>query len=333
MAIPTVAQIFERARYLLDDPDPGSDPVTYETGVIFPDAVLRPAFSEGYDVVFAAMLELQAAKIKRIATYTLPALTTELTPATIGINDFGELVSDGLRERSGGAETRYIPLYERNRLPQRTMGSRLEDFVWREDTFEFIGATQPVYLQIEYYASGAAPEAGLVGIDGSLTAFGYLTAGIAGTIKGHGEGETFQVRALGKSYVPGDYGTIGGEVSRLLGPALRARDRVPIQPQAFSLSRYTGFRRAPSINIAAQPAGTGEMPITMQYSDGTISGTLDGENPTFNLSIPVTHANVYLNGVLLELGTGYSHTLNIVTFLVGYIPNPGDSIRVEGWTG
>lgn len=332
--IPTVAQIFNRARYLLDDVDEGSpqSAPTYDVGVVFTDAMLQNAFSEAYDVIYAGFLELQGARIKHIQTYTLPPLTTELSPETAGIANFGELMKDGLRER---INQRYVPLNEWDVLPQHPMLSVLQDFVWRLDKFFFVGSTQQAFLQITYYSSGTAPDdpAASVEIDGSLNAFAYLTAGIAGKTKGHVEADGYWIRAVGAQFTPGQYDQLGGELSRLLGPTLRAKQRVQIQPRPYSVSRYPVYPWANNVNIAASPAGTGEMPITMTYSDGTITGTLDGVNDTFVLSVPCTTIMLMWNGVTLQPGIGYNHTLNIVVFQPGYIPQSGDSIQARGWTG
>src|SRR5438309_1792001 len=127
--VPTRGQVRTRFRSFGDDPN----------GATFTDAVFDEAFSEAYDVLFNAALNLQIPRLRNIISYTLPANTTSLSPAVAGISDFGDY--EEIEERASGSSDNYTPLEARDQHRQRTPADRLLEFVYRMDTFYFIGAT------------------------------------------------------------------------------------------------------------------------------------------------------------------------------------------------
>jgi hypothetical protein len=128
-----------------------------------------------------------------------------------------------------------------------------------------------------------------------------------------------------------DEGVYGGALFRLCQPMVRARQRVQVAPRAYSITRrLTAHRAAPYI-AAQQPAGVGTAPVQFSTATGTITGTLDGVNTTFYLSYPVSTARVFLNGAAMTATIDYTHSVNVITFLAGQIPQASDTITVEGY--
>jgi len=65
-------------------------------------------------------------------------------------------------------------------------------------------------------------------------------------------------------------------------------------------------------------------------TEGDLTGTVDGVNAAFTISPYDTStflAMVIRNGIVLAPGTGYTRVTSAVTFLAGYIPQVGDSLR------
>ena len=313
--IPTVEQIQERVQQLLDE----------ESGSVFGEAVCAPAISEAYDILWGEFLKAEAPRISNVATHTLPAGTTVLTPATAGIADFGELID--LEERLTGSTNLYQHVYEVERLSQRTASDALGEFVWRLDSFYFIGATTSRKLRLNYYASGACPIAGSIGIDGTLVFLSNCAAGLAGKRKGHEEWRELWRRAVGDNY---ESGIIGGELYNLLLPIIRSKQRMPLQPRAFTMSRLP--RRAwTGINIAAPTAGSA-MPIDYTSPSGTVVGTIDGVNATFTIPVIATAVEVIVGGITLAPAVGYNHSGLTIVFMPGYEPATGSVIHVRAYT-
>jgi hypothetical protein len=312
--IPTVAQVMTRARALLDEADPGN---------IFLDAVLAPAYSESYDILWGELLKAEAPRVSNIALYTFPALTTVLTPATAGISDFGELVE--LEERASGSTDDYASLYEVDKLPQRVAADALREFVWRLDSFYFVGANAARQLRINYFASGTAPLTGSVGIDGSLVFLSNCTAAIAGKRKGYEEWQELWVRAVGSQYTAG---IVGGELYNIMMPIVRSKQRTPLQPAPFTMTRLP--RRAwRGINVAA--VGGGDVPVSYTSASGLLVGTIDGVNVTFTIPVSARAVEVIVNGISLTPGVAYAHSANAIVFLAGYEPPTGSDIHVRAY--
>src|SRR4051812_35861135 len=95
---PTRAEVKARFQQILDDP----------LAQVFDEAVFDPAFGEAFDALQNAFLQYQVPNIELTVNYTLPAGTTTLTPATMGIADLGDFIY--IAERAGGTTDRYREL-------------------------------------------------------------------------------------------------------------------------------------------------------------------------------------------------------------------------------
>lgn len=284
-------------------------------------------FQMAYDAIFQALLIGQCPRIKNIVIYTLAPQVLSLTPAVAGITDFGDYIQ--IRERLTGSSEFFRRLESREELTQRSMTDRLLEFVWREDTFFFVGSTTQRDLEITYFSSATAPtiDSTSIGLDGCLSFLANYAAGIAGPRKGADEtGQRCMSFAVGPKY---DQGTIGGELFRIIQDRVRSEQKTQIAPRPFtSFRRGLPLWRAPYI-AAQQPQGSGTAPAQFTTSDGTITGTIDGVNTQFILAFPVSTANAYRNGVLQTRGLDFFASANLLTFTTA--PIPGDVITVEGW--
>jgi hypothetical protein len=286
------------------------------------------AFQEAYDALFNAFLLAQCPRIKNIVIVTITPGTTSFSPSSNGITDFSSY--EELRERLTGSADKFVPLEARDQLSQSDQGPALRQFVWRLDTFYFIGATTSRDVEITYESSGTAPtaDATLIGVDGSKTMLAKYAAGVMGPTKGYDElANRWMADAVGPKY---GMGQMGGELFRIVQPRVREMQHVQVALKPFSAGPRGVSRRVPYI-MAQQPAGVGTAPAQFSTANGTITGTLDGVNAQFFLAYPVSTANIYRNGILMTIGTDCNFGANVVTFLAGQIPVVGDIITAEGW--
>jgi hypothetical protein len=83
------------------------------------------------------------------------------------------------------------------------------------------------------------------------------------------------------------------------------------------------------------PIDLAEWPLpTYQWfrsTDGTLLGTIDGNNPTFYVTVVCQKMNVMRNGQFLTQNFDYVAGPNAVTFLGAQVPQPGDILQVQGW--
>lgn len=304
---------------LLDDPNAAT----------FNDTVFQLAFQQGFDALFGAFLNHQCPQIQAIASYTLPATITSLTPATAGLNDFAD--GDQLEERLNGSTEKFTDLTQVDRLSQRDPSDKLMEFVWRQNTYWFVGATTTRELRITYESTGAAPtdDSTSIEVPNSLSFLSNFAVGMAGRRKGYDEiADTCMQFAVGPRY---SQGQIGGELWRLVSARVRSMQHVQLQQRRYSVTSQNIRRRIPFIQVIG--TGGGDTTITLySYFAGTITGTLDGVNPTFTLSSSVTSGAVILNGTTLTPAQHYTLSGNVLTFLPPYIPQPGADILVQGWT-
>lgn len=318
--ISSFAQVKERVLNLLDDP----------TQATFLDSIILPAVGEAIDALQGGFVFFEIPKSKVVITYTLPAFTTSVTPATMGILDMGEIIE--LRERASGSTDRYIHVQECDDLPQRPQLQALQNWEWRGDALWFVGATEARQLWLSYFSTTEQPtvlDSTSTGVDGALSFLSLYAAGVAGPRKGYDElAAAYMTRAVGSRY---DQGIIGGALFYLCQPMVRSRQRVQVAPRSYSaIRRRFGPRR--QVYIAANaPAGGGTAPAQFSSALGTVTGTIDGTNATFFLSFPVTTANVYRNGILMTNNVDCTFGANQIVFVAGQIPQPLDIITVEGW--
>lgn len=229
---PSRAQVKARFQQILDDP----------LGLVFDETVFAPAFGEAFDALLNAFLQYQVPAIELTAFYTVPANTTQLTPAQMGITDFGDYIF--LAERLAGTQDKYRHLSPVDMVSQRDKGVYLGECNYSNNTFYFVGATGDIDLEIRYDASGTAPtsDAVLVNVDGSLTFLSNFAVGVAGGRKGYDEiAAHCRMAAVGPRY---DAGAIGGELFRLVQPRVRSMQKRTVAPQRFSAGRPIVSRRA-----------------------------------------------------------------------------------------
>lgn len=304
---------------LLDDPN----------GATFTDSIFQIAFSSAFDALFQGMLNHQVPRIKLIAQYTLPPMTTSFAPADASLSNFGDI--DELEERLSGSTEKYRHVEEVDKLWQRNPGDRLCEFVWRVDSFFFIGATTPRDLRITFESSGVAPTDvnTAVGIDGCQSFLANFAVGKAGRRKGYDEiAADCMEFAVGPRY---SQGQIGGELWRLISAKVREMQHVQIAQRRYSADRGCGIRRRVPYIAAQSPTGGATAPAQFTTADGTITGTRDGVNATFFLAYPVATAYVYRNGVRMTNGTDVIFGANQIIFQAGQIPLSDDIITAEGW--
>jgi hypothetical protein len=319
--ISTYGNVRSRALARLDDPNQAS----------FTDAILLPAIQEAIDALQGAFVFFEIPRSKVVTTFTVGVGTTSVTPATAGIADMGEVIE--LKERLSGSTDRYVHIHEVDDLPQRDAGECLGSWEWRSDTFWFVGATTAREVWISYFSTTTQASSfdanASTGVDGALNFLSLYTVGAVGGRKGYYElAEDCMTKAVGSRY---NDGVIGGELFRLCQPMVRSRQRVPVAPRAFSVSRRLLRPWAAPYIAANSPGGGGTAPAQFTYAEGTVTGTLDGSNATFYLSYPVTTVVVALNGATLSQTLHYTHSANQIVFLAPYIPQPGADILVQGW--
>lgn len=91
MAIPTREECITFAQNLLADP----------LGEVFTTSVLADPFEAAFRMMYAEMDKNQVSMVRKAVYTNLAAYTSQLTPATAGITDFGEIIN--LEERSVGS--------------------------------------------------------------------------------------------------------------------------------------------------------------------------------------------------------------------------------------
>jgi hypothetical protein len=199
----------------------------------FTAADLHGSFEIAYLKLTGEMARYQIRKQKTAVVYTLAATTTDLTPATASITNFGELIR--LEERASGSTDKYTDVEQVDQLPQRSQESRLSVFEWSGDTFRFVGASQNIQLRITYFDSGAAPASGSLGIDGALPFLAYYTASIRAAPSGNTDlSDRYEKAALGP-YRDGG----GGFLHEFLQAQIRAEQRVQVQIPCYDSDAAT----------------------------------------------------------------------------------------------
>lgn len=327
---PTRAQVRQQFLALLDDPA-GTvyDPSNLPAGQLSP---FQAALNEAYDVLYNAFLNQQVPRIVLIQEgIVIPPMTTSVTPAEMGIDNFGSF--EWLGERLYGSTDKFLDLTQLDRLDQRAPVDRLLQFVWRNNTFYFIGATTVRELQLEYDTSGVAPTTDVtIMVDGCQTFLSNYAAGVAGGRKGEDElaARCFAL-AVGPKF---NMGTVGGELYRLILPLVRERQHVQVAHKPYTTQRRLGVRRGTPY-VAAQAGTTGggsqNTPVQFSSANGTIVGTMDGTNLVFYLTLGMLSFSLYRNGVLQTLNVDYTALNNQITFLVASVPQSGDLLTAEGY--
>lgn len=131
----------------------------------------------------------------------------------------------------------WVPMFERDPLPQSPMTPTLIWWKWEGDILRFVGASSAREIKIEYSASGAAPVSARVGIDNSQDFLAYRTASLAAMSRDEDRAERLAFTALGKSM---EADGSGGLLRDLVVPMLRQKQRMPHRRQPFRQRRH-GF--------------------------------------------------------------------------------------------
>jgi hypothetical protein len=296
--IPTVEECITESQWLLADAG-GTQ--------VFTSAVMLPAVKRAIRQLKAEMAANQIPRMKRVATYTLALGGTSLTPASVGITDFGELIE--MEERASSTD-RYTHMWETEKLPQRDMDSALHVFEWREDTFHFVGSTQARQLRITYLDSGEAPASGSIGIDGCLPFISARAAALIAPTRGYDErGRELAVEAA-------------IELDKLIAPMIRKMQQTPVQPRPYGIRRQSDY-------LYSQPYIAAPLVTEGALAKLTITGTQDGENATFILNGIPHFVQIFRNGQLLAADVAYTRSGVTVVFNPGYIPQADDAL--EAW--
>jgi hypothetical protein len=320
---PTRGQIKTRWQNILDDP----------SGSVFNETVFAPAFGEAFDSLYAAMLTAQCPRIELVQPVTVTALTTQMTPAQMGITDFGDFIY--LRERPLGSSDKYRYMGAVDVLPQRQPSDMLRWFNWRNNTFYFIGANQSIDLEVKYESSGTAPtdDNAQIMIDSSLSFLSNYAVGVAGERKGYETtAQRCMLQAVGPKYL---LGSMGGQLYMLIQPLVRSRQNVQIAHRPFQAGRRLWAGRAvPYVQAQQGTTGGGANNVPVQFSTitGTISGLVNGVNPTFVLNVgDVFHLMVFVDGIEQTIIINYTAVNNVITFEAGSIPNTGQIVTAEAY--
>ena len=339
MAYPTRQQVVQSFSMCVDDPNQR----------IFTDtppstggpSLIQWALDCAYEALYNACYSYEIPRITDIIDgIAVPPGTTSLTPQQMispsyptGIANFSQY--EWLTERQYGSQDRFIDLTPVDRLAQRAPTDKLKEFVWRNDTFYFIGATTLIELKMEFESSGTAPTSagGQVLIDSCGQFLAYYMASMALPLKGKSQQATmYKNMAVGARY---DAGEIGGELWRIIQPRVRQRQKVPISKKPYTANRRL-MVRMPGPYVAAQQGTTGggaqNVPIQFTTANGTIVGLIDGTNTVFTLITGgVTYLSVYRNGDLQTFGVDYTAVNNQITFTAANVPQPGDLITAEAF--
>ncbi len=328
---PTRGQVRQQYLALCDDPA-GTvfDPPNIPAGQTTP---FQAAFNEAYDVLYSAFLNQQVPRIVLIQDgIVIPPMTTAVTPSEMGIDNFGDF--EWLGERQAGSSDKFLDIIQLDRLNQRAATDRLLEFVWRNNTFYFIGATTVRELRLEYDTSGKAPTDNdtAIKVDGCATFLSNYAAGVSGGRKGY---EDVAARCMALAVGPKfNMGTVGGELYRLVLPLVRERQHVVVAHKPFTTQRRLGVNRA-AVWVQAQAGTTGggsqNVPIQFSSADGTIVGAIDGVNLVYFLTLGMLSFSLSKNGILQTLGTDWTVLNNRIEFVPAAVPQVGDILTAEGY--
>lgn len=334
---PTRLQVKQRFWSLLDDP----------IGAVYTDnptqttppgpSLFQNAFGEAYDLLYNAFLNQQVPRVEIVVQGIIIApspIPFSVTPVQMGINDFADW--EWIAERAAGSSDKFLDLWDEDRLTQRQPTDRLQETVYQNGAFQFVGCTTVREIQMKYVSSGEAPvlDDSQIQIDGSLNFLANYSAGTVGANKGYDAmAAKCMMFAVGPKFAMGQ---IGGELYRLTAPLVRSRQNVVVAHKPFTTQRRLLGRGRAIPYVAAQQGTTGggaqNVPQQFSTSNGTIVGAVDGVNAVFFLnSQSVLQLTVYRNGMAQTPTVDYVAFNTQITFTPVSIPQPGDTITAEAW--
>lgn len=146
---------------------------------LFTNTILIPFVKRAYDEM-QLFIEIDQIPVGyEIAAKTVTAGLVVKTPADFSLTDV--LVPEYLEERLSGSSDPYSPMNRRSPLPQRNQSGSLDDWDWREEAFQFVGATTDRQINIHYWKSLAALSVAgdTVPIANARQHLGYRVAALA----------------------------------------------------------------------------------------------------------------------------------------------------------
>jgi hypothetical protein len=130
----------------------------------------------------------------------------------------------------------FTPMTAVDELPDsQTLPTALRIYTWEKQRLYFTGATVPIELQVEYTASGDAPQTGTVGIDDSRN---FLAQRTCSLIAPQYDMQPTADRALFEAFGPSKTADgSGGALRNCVGPMLTAKQNTVKRPQTFRTRR------------------------------------------------------------------------------------------------
>lgn len=307
--IPSVEQCKVAAANLLGDPLQRK----------FNNTKLQPFFELAWLELRGEMQRYHIDFSKNGVEYVLAASTTSLAPATAGITNMGEIIK--IEEKPYLSSEVYTDVNPVDYLPQIQPSTKLCVYQWRADQMFFVGATQSIQLRIWFYGSGSAATSGSVDVDGCLQYIATRMASLAAYPAGNVQmAEHYDKIARGPDK---DFG--GGLIHSLLQPMVLTTNKIRLQS-----ALYTAQYWAPYGALMLGSAGGGGVEVGAP-TEAVITGTIDGLNDTFTIPSAPLRLWLFLNGLLLEAGIGYTLAGSTITMAFAYIPVAGDNLRAEVW--
>lgn len=126
----------------------------------------------------------------------------------------------------------FTPMVAVDELPDyKTLPNTLRIYEWENQRLYFVGATTPIELQVDYTASGNAPQTGTVGIDDSRN---FLAQRTCSLIAPQYDMQPTADRALFEAFGPSKTADgSGGALRNVVGPMLLAKQNTTKRPQSF----------------------------------------------------------------------------------------------------
>lgn len=125
-------------------------------------------------------------------------------------------------------------------ITQVQPGNRLQYVQWERGRFNFRPATEQRQLKIVYWASGAAPASGNIGIDNARSFLALATAYRAALMRDMGDrSQQLKLEAYGPELIPN---VSGGALRSLVNPMVKEMQKRPVRPQTFRPRRNAMWR-------------------------------------------------------------------------------------------
>jgi hypothetical protein len=167
--------------------------------IVFNDTVMLPFIKEAVLDLESAMLE---AGIPYMETNSSTLALTAITSVAISSSSSPALPSDLLipillEERKTGSGAQFVPMIERERLPERAQYETLQDWCWEDDQIKLVGATAATDVKIEYQKSLGAISAttSSIYVLGSKKYLALRASSIAALTVGNNPERSFQLKA------------------------------------------------------------------------------------------------------------------------------------------